>query len=189
MTPYEPRGTFLGASTTAYRDPRSVESLVDFAQGNLKWVRDVDTEASAHMRKRQRLSEFAPGTSMDDEDMGLGNGGNGIPIDPALDAAMNDPPNGNTIAAAEPGKNPVNQTAGGFTAVNSNEGRSSPPVSAGVDGATDSNSAMGAKQVFLPSFIFEALFPSEVRGQVKSPPRLPTSGLVRLLRVGVDEEE
>jgi hypothetical protein len=33
--PYQPKGTYLGASTKHVADARSVESLVDFSRGNL----------------------------------------------------------------------------------------------------------------------------------------------------------
>jgi hypothetical protein len=38
-TPYQPKGTYLGASTKHVADPRSVETLVDFSRGNLSWFK------------------------------------------------------------------------------------------------------------------------------------------------------
>lgn len=38
MKPYEPVGTLVGHDTKRVADPRSVESLVDFARSNLNWI-------------------------------------------------------------------------------------------------------------------------------------------------------
>ncbi|KAL7267901.1 hypothetical protein RUND412_009496 [Rhizina undulata] len=55
--PYEPKGTMLGASTKHVADPRSRESLVDFAKGNLVWLKPPEKGATpALKRKRESIS-------------------------------------------------------------------------------------------------------------------------------------
>lgn len=72
---------YLGAPTVAFRDPRSDEFLVNFAQGNLQWMKNVDTTAAAHEKKRKRESEAK---------VALEKAGLHVPVDPALAAESNE---------------------------------------------------------------------------------------------------
>ena len=78
--PYEPKGIFIGAPTKHVADPRSTESLVDFAKRNLGWIKD----GSASVKRRRTIGED------EDEVMtGISRPGNSeVPIDPALRDSM-----------------------------------------------------------------------------------------------------
>lgn len=76
MEPYEPKGTFLGAPTKHVADDRSIETLVDFARGNLGWIRDLDPEQTQINLKRKRDSIATSN--------GEAREGGPVPIDPAL---------------------------------------------------------------------------------------------------------
>jgi len=108
MQPYEPNGTFLGAPTKHVADPRSIESLVDFAKGNLGWIRDPDATATA---KRKRASTNGFGHLGMTHDNSFDNGH--VPVDPAL--------GGNLRTAPSPASH-------GFTAVNAENEASSADV-------------------------------------------------------------
>ncbi|KAI5778274.1 hypothetical protein EDC01DRAFT_369097 [Geopyxis carbonaria] len=124
MNPYMPKGTFLGAPTKHVADPRSTESLVDFARGNLNWIKDTGSGQGLINLKRKRGSldleseVFENGDShapVQEPAHGQEERSRQIPIDPALDIGIS---NGNAN-----GTNNGND----FTPVNgaSNEGNRS----------------------------------------------------------------
>ncbi|EER43434.1 JmjC domain-containing protein [Histoplasma capsulatum H143] len=59
MKPFEPAGTLLGHDTRKVADPRSVESLVDFSQSNLTWLKKVGDHPQKQdtRRLKKRLEE------------------------------------------------------------------------------------------------------------------------------------
>ncbi|KAI5816214.1 hypothetical protein BZA77DRAFT_333734 [Pyronema omphalodes] len=54
--PYRPKGTVLGFSTKHVADPRSTDSLVDFARGNLGWIKQTDAPIG-QKRKRNSIDD------------------------------------------------------------------------------------------------------------------------------------
>ncbi|OJD27095.1 hypothetical protein ACJ73_01513 [Blastomyces percursus] len=63
MKPFEPSGTLLGHDTRKVADPRSVESLVDFSQSNLTWLKKAgdhpQNQDSRRLRKRLEEAQKA----------------------------------------------------------------------------------------------------------------------------------
>lgn len=115
--PYQPKGTFLGAPTKHVADPRSVETLVDFARGNLGWIKNP-AEIMPGKRKRASTSDTAHN--------GLNHGQ--VPIDPALDDKERPGPSGFT-AINSPSETPFADVEGRFL-----------PASTEGGGGTGSNS-------------------------------------------------
>lgn len=58
MDPFEPKCILLGHDTRAFADPRSEESLVDFKQSNIRWLKKAgDDEIGRLTRHRQEAEE------------------------------------------------------------------------------------------------------------------------------------
>lgn len=57
MTPFEPIYTSLGHDTKKIADPRSVESLVDFRQSNIRWLKKTGNSTSDSRRLKLRRKE------------------------------------------------------------------------------------------------------------------------------------
>ncbi|KAE8145596.1 hypothetical protein BDV25DRAFT_144508 [Aspergillus avenaceus] len=57
MKPYEPTCTLLGHDTRKVADPRSVESLVDLRQSNLRWLRKAGDDEIGRLKKHQREAD------------------------------------------------------------------------------------------------------------------------------------
>ena len=58
MQPYEPTGTVLGYDTRRVADPRSTESLVDFRQSNIEWVKKAGDDLPAGEETRRLSRRF-----------------------------------------------------------------------------------------------------------------------------------
>lgn len=103
MKPHHPRGTFLGADTKNFVDPRSVEVLVDFRRGNLSWLKPGEVDPMTRLKRKRDDEEDNATTRSDtpgilsthswntnnhefDGDFAAGDeiAAQGIPIDPAL---------------------------------------------------------------------------------------------------------
>ena len=99
--PHEPSGTVPGWDTKKIADPRSVQSLVDFGQSNMNWLKkagDDHPRDTRRLDKKQKAAEAAKSKEpvlndehYDNVDQGLlklaeqeGISHNGPPIDPAL---------------------------------------------------------------------------------------------------------
>lgn len=57
MNPYEPTCTLLGHDTRKVADPRSVESLVDFRQSNLRWLKKAGDDEIGRLKKHQKEAD------------------------------------------------------------------------------------------------------------------------------------
>ncbi|KAF7587505.1 hypothetical protein BBP40_007150 [Aspergillus hancockii] len=57
MNPYEPICTLLGRDTKKVADPRSVESLVDFRQSNLRWLKKAGDDEVGRLKKHQKEAD------------------------------------------------------------------------------------------------------------------------------------
>jgi hypothetical protein len=57
MNPYEPTSTLLGRDTKKIADPRSVESLVDFRQSNLRWLKKAGDDEVGRLKKHQKEAD------------------------------------------------------------------------------------------------------------------------------------
>ncbi|PLB54319.1 putative JmjC domain protein [Aspergillus steynii IBT 23096] len=57
MNPFEPTCTLLGHDTRAFADPRSVESLVDFRQSNIRWLKKAGDDEIGRLTKHQMEAE------------------------------------------------------------------------------------------------------------------------------------
>ncbi|KAF4163796.1 hypothetical protein CNMCM6936_000263 [Aspergillus lentulus] len=94
MKPFEPTCTLLGHDTRKIADPRSVESLVDFRQSNLRWLKKAGDDEIERLKKHQKEAdekrqramieyriqlEDSPRVSAPATEYG------GIPVDPALE--------------------------------------------------------------------------------------------------------
>ncbi|RPB28392.1 hypothetical protein L211DRAFT_777647 [Terfezia boudieri ATCC MYA-4762] len=121
MKPHHPRGTFLGADTKHFVDPRSVEVLVDFRRGNLSWLKPGEVDPMARLKRKRSVEEDGD-VSMDDGQAryfsahtwsAVNNQGNAVddgaaphvPIDPALstsDDGFGSEANGHTAPHAAP---------------------------------------------------------------------------------------
>ncbi|KAL8871921.1 MAG: hypothetical protein Q9174_002355 [Haloplaca sp. 1 TL-2023] len=58
MEPFEPKGTVLGYDTRRVADPRSTESLVDFKQSNIEWVKKAGDDQPAGNETRRLSRRF-----------------------------------------------------------------------------------------------------------------------------------
>lgn len=58
MQPFEPTGTVLGYDTRRVADPRSTESLVDFKQSNIEWVKKAGDDVPAGEETRRLSRRF-----------------------------------------------------------------------------------------------------------------------------------
>ncbi|GAB1191493.1 hypothetical protein APSETT444_000672 [Aspergillus pseudonomiae] len=107
MNPYEPTCTLLGHDTRKVADPRSVESLVDFRQSNLRWLKKAGDDEEGRLKKHQKEAdekrnkalvdncielEFPQAVSEGPESVKLASPAAGyfndyseIPVDPALE--------------------------------------------------------------------------------------------------------
>ncbi|KAL9106398.1 MAG: hypothetical protein Q9227_008599 [Pyrenula ochraceoflavens] len=107
--PYEPLGTIPGWDTKKIADPRSVQSLVDFGQSNMNWVKkagDDHPRDTRRLDKKQKAAEAAKSSEpilndehYDNEEQNLlrlaeqeGIVHNDLPIDPALGETGGVPP-------------------------------------------------------------------------------------------------
>lgn len=59
MKPYEPSGTVLGHDTRKVADPRSVETLVDFAKPNVEWIKKAGDDHPQDNRRMSRRRDEA----------------------------------------------------------------------------------------------------------------------------------
>lgn len=57
MKPFEPTCTLLGHDTRKIADPRSVESLVDFRQSNLRWLKKAGDNEIERLKKHQKEAD------------------------------------------------------------------------------------------------------------------------------------
>ncbi|OAX78910.1 hypothetical protein ACJ72_06777 [Emergomyces africanus] len=102
MKPFEPSGTLLGHDTRKVADPRSIESLVDFSQSNLTWLKKVgdnpQNQESRRLKKRLKEAETAKsnGPTLDEHYVEPVEEGvlrlarpENIPVDPALANGFN----------------------------------------------------------------------------------------------------
>ncbi|KNG80452.1 JmjC domain protein [Aspergillus nomiae NRRL 13137] len=107
MNPYEPTCTLLGHDTRKVADLRSVESLVDFRQSNLRWLKKAGDDEEGRLKKHQKEAdekrnkalvdncielEFPQAVSEGPESVKLASPAAGyfndyseIPVDPALE--------------------------------------------------------------------------------------------------------
>lgn len=102
MKPFEPSGTLLGHDTRKVADPRSVESLVDFSQSNLTWLKKVgdhpEKQDTRRLKKRLEEAQTAKSNSptlnehyvdpVEEGILRLARHEN-IPVDPALANSFN----------------------------------------------------------------------------------------------------
>ncbi|EAW10061.1 putative JmjC domain protein [Aspergillus clavatus NRRL 1] len=94
MNPFEPKSLLLGHDTRKIADPRSVESLVDFRQSNLRWLKKAGDDEIGRLKKHQKDAddrrhqamiehciqlEESPESTDPSTDYG------DIPVDPALE--------------------------------------------------------------------------------------------------------
>ena len=98
--PYEPRGTLLGYDVKKVADPRSWDSLVNYSQSNIQWLKRLgdDRHGTKRLQRRQREADLAKSKDPalddnyvhDDELLGQGDRNSNqaaddeIPIDPTL---------------------------------------------------------------------------------------------------------
>lgn len=99
--PYEPKNTLLGYDVKKVADPRSWDSLVNYSQSNMKWIKrfgDDDRHESKRLQRRQREADLDKSKDptlddnyVNDDDVAERVNGNasqpaddGIPIDPLL---------------------------------------------------------------------------------------------------------
>ncbi|KAI2834225.1 hypothetical protein CBS147482_7144 [Aspergillus niger] len=94
MTPFEPTCTLLGHDTRKIADPRSVESLVDFRQSNLRWLKKAGDDEVKRLKKHQKEADEKRNQSMVEHSIQLEEAPSvteyapdygDIPVDPALE--------------------------------------------------------------------------------------------------------
>ncbi|GKZ24554.1 hypothetical protein AbraCBS73388_011381 [Aspergillus brasiliensis] len=94
MTPFEPTCTLLGHDTRKIADPRSVESLVDFRQSNLRWLKKAGDDEVKRLKKHQKEADEKRNQSMVEHSIQLEEvppvteyapDYDDIPVDPALE--------------------------------------------------------------------------------------------------------
>lgn len=94
MTPFEPTCTLLGHDTRKIADPRSVESLVDFRQSNLRWLKKAGDDEVKRLKKHQKEADDKRNQSMVEHSIQLEEvppvteyapDYGDIPVDPALE--------------------------------------------------------------------------------------------------------
>ncbi|GKZ29417.1 hypothetical protein AbraIFM66950_004825 [Aspergillus brasiliensis] len=94
MTPFEPTCTLLGHDTRKIADPRSVESLVDFRQSNLRWLKKAGDDEVKRLKKHQKEADEKRNQSMVEHSIQLeevppvteyASDYDDIPVDPALE--------------------------------------------------------------------------------------------------------
>ena len=66
MTPFEPICTSLGHDTSKIADVRSVESLVDFRQSNLGWLKKSGSDELGRLKKHQEDADFKRNQALED---------------------------------------------------------------------------------------------------------------------------
>ena len=94
MSPSQPACTLLGHDTRKIADPRSVESLVDFRQSNLRWIKKAGDDEIVRMKKQQKEADEKRNQSLVEHSIQLEEAGpvmgyapnyGDIPVDPALE--------------------------------------------------------------------------------------------------------
>ncbi|KAE8348292.1 hypothetical protein BDV28DRAFT_143868 [Aspergillus coremiiformis] len=107
MNPYEPTCTLLGHDTRKVADPRSVESLVDFRQSNLRWLKKAGDDEVGRLKKHQEdadekrnkalvdnsiqvefplaVNEYTKSAQIGSSAPGFSKDYGDIPVDPALE--------------------------------------------------------------------------------------------------------
>ncbi|KAL8717583.1 MAG: hypothetical protein Q9225_005185 [Loekoesia sp. 1 TL-2023] len=112
MQPYEPTGTVLGYDTRRVADPRSTESLVDFRQSNIEWVKKAGDDLPAGEETRRLSRRFdeaeaakSQGATLDGDHY----------VNEGQDTAMTDghAENGSQATSASPNDIPIDPLLGG----------------------------------------------------------------------------
>ncbi|RAL05690.1 putative JmjC domain protein [Aspergillus ibericus CBS 121593] len=94
MNPFQPPCTLLGHDTRKIADPRSVESLVDFRQSNLRWIKKAGDDEIVRLKKHQKEAEEKRNQSLVEHSIqleeappvtGYAADYGDIPVDPALE--------------------------------------------------------------------------------------------------------
>ncbi|PWY63544.1 JmjC domain protein [Aspergillus heteromorphus CBS 117.55] len=106
MNPFEPTCTLLGHDTRKIADPRSVESLVDFRQSNLRWLKKAGDDEIGRLKKHQREADEKRHQSLIEHSIrlehvppatGYSAEYGDIPVDPALEG-----PDGSSFTFPDP---------------------------------------------------------------------------------------